>query len=58
MEIQELVDATRTYGGVAYANGEMERLRLEAVELLRQLRDVEVASSLKLFVDFVVERNL
>jgi len=57
LEIQELVDATRTYGGVAYANGEMERLRSEAVELLRQLRDVEVASSLKLFVDFVVERK-
>ncbi|MCR5820706.1 MAG: polyprenyl synthetase family protein [Bacteroidaceae bacterium] len=58
LEIQELVDATRTYGGVTYANKEMDRLRHEAVGLLRQLKDLEVASSLKLFVDYVVERSV
>lgn len=58
LEVQELVDFALQNGGIDYANKEMARLRSEARELLRGLRDVEVATSLKLFLDFVVDRNI
>ena len=57
LEVQELVDFTVQHGGIDYAHSEMTRLRGEAQQLLRSLRDVEVASSLKLFLDYVVDRN-
>ena len=58
LEVQELVDFTRQRGGIAYAEQEMNRLRAEAQEQLLTLHDTEVASSLKLFLDFVVDRNI
>ena len=58
LEVQELVDFTRQRGGIAYAEQEMNRLRAEAQELLLTLRNAEVASSLRLFLDFVVDRNV
>ena len=57
LEVQELVEFTIKNDGIDYAHQEMGRLRAEAQELLRSLSDVEVASSLKLFLDFVVDRQ-
>lgn len=58
LEVQELVDFTRQRGGIAYAEQEMNRLRAEAQELLLTLHDTAVASSLRLFLDFVVDRDI
>jgi len=58
LQVQELVDFTIQNGGIDYANSEMNRMRSEAQELLRSLNDMEVASSLKLYLDFVVERGM
>ena len=56
LEIQELVDFTVQRGGVQYAESEMQRLRDEAVSLLANLRNREVADALTLYVDYVVQR--
>lgn len=58
LEIQELVDFTVQRGGVQYAESEMQRLRDEAVALLTNLRNPEVADALTLYIDYVVQRNL
>lgn len=58
LEIQELVDFTIQRGGVQYAESEMQRLRDEAVTLLDNLRNREVAESLHHYIDYVVQRNL
>ena len=56
LEIQELVDFTVQRGGVQYAESEMQRLRDEAVSLLANVRNREVADALTLYVDYVVQR--
>lgn len=58
LEIQELVDFTIQSGGIAYAEAEMQRLRSEALVLLNGLHDSAVAEALKLYLDYVVNRNL
>lgn len=58
LEVQELVDFTIQHGGIDYANQEMDRLRNEAQALLSTLHDAEVATSLSLFLDFVVNRTV
>ena len=57
LEIQELVDFTLHHGGVEYATGEMHRLRDEAARLLSTLHDTAVAEALRMYIDFVVERE-
>ena len=58
LEMQELVDYTLTHGGVPYAEGEMLRIRHEAVALLAGLRDRDVAAALTHYIDFVVNRKV
>lgn len=58
LEIQELVDFTLQRGGIEYAESEMLRLHAEAQRLLLGLRDQDVAASLGLYLDYVVQRNL
>ena len=58
LEIQELVDYTIQQGGIEFAESEMQRLRGEALALLTDLRDKEVAEALALYLDYVVKRNL
>ena len=58
LEIQELVDFTIQSGGISYAEGEMQRLRAEALSLLSNLQDSAVAHSLSLYLDYVVNRDL
>ncbi len=58
LEIQELVDFTIQRGGVQYAESEMQRLRDEAVSLLANLRNREVAEALHHYIDYVVLRTL
>lgn len=57
LEIQELVDFTVRSGGVAYAKAEMCRLRDEAVALLASFANNEITNALRLYLDFVVERQ-
>ena len=56
-EVQELVDFTIRAGGVAYAELEMRRMRDEALSLLTPLPDQNIANILRMYLDFVVERN-
>lgn len=58
LEIQELVDYTIRRGGLQFAESEMQRLRGEAVALLNDLRNREVAQALNHYIDYVVQRNL
>lgn len=57
LEIQELVDFTIQSGGIAYAEGEMQRLAEEARTLLRDLRDPAIAHALDLYLDYVIQRT-
>ena len=58
LEIQELVDFTIRRDGLEYAESEMQRLRDEAVALLNDLHNREVAQALHRYIDYVVQRNL
>ena len=58
LEIQELVDFTIRRDGLEYAESEMLRLRDEAVALLNDLYNREVAQALHHYIDYVVQRNL
>ncbi len=58
LEIQELVDFTIRNGGIEYAESEMQRLRTEALALLTDLRNKEVAEALALYLDYVVQRRV
>ena len=58
LEIQELVDFTIRRDGLEYAESEMLRLRDEAVALLNDLHNREVAQALHHYIDYVVQRNL
>lgn len=57
LEIQELVDFTIKRGGVQFAESEMQRLHDEAISLLANLRNREVAQALNRYIDYVVQRN-
>ena len=57
LEIQELVDFTIQSGGIAYAEGEMQRLREEALSLLANLRNPDIATALRHYLDYVVQRT-
>ena len=58
LEIQELVDFTIQRGGLKFAEAEMQRLRAEALDLLHDLHDREVAKALALYLEYVVKRKL
>ena len=56
-EIATLVRATKTLGGISYANDQMERLSLEAKALIANFRNPEIKQALSLYIDFVSERT-
>ena len=58
LEIQELVTFAIQRGGVRFAESEMQRLRNEAVALLDNLRNRDVAQALQHYIDYVVQRTL
>lgn len=58
LEVQELVEFTIASGGLDYAESEMQRLRTEALTMLDGLTDKEVAKALRLYLDYVVKREI
>ncbi len=57
-EIAELVDYTKSHGGIEYAERRMRELRNEALQLLDAWQNAEVRESLRGYIDFVVDRDL
>lgn len=57
-EIAELVDYTKSHGGIEYAERRMRELHNEALHLLDAWQNAEVRESLRGYIDFVVDRDL
>lgn len=57
-EIAELVDYTKSHGGIEYAERRMRELHNEALQLLDAWLNAEVRESLRGYIDFVVDRDL
>lgn len=57
-DIAKLVELTKHYGGVEYAEKRMLELHNEAVELLDSWNNNDVKRALKGYIDFVVDRNI
>lgn len=57
-EIAELVDYTKSHGGIEYAERRMRELHNEALQLLDAWQNAEVRESLRGYIDFVVDRDL
>ena len=57
-DILRLVEYTKQYGGVEYAEKKMQQLHDEAIELLKSWNNNAVRQALEKYVDFVVERNI
>lgn len=57
-EIAELVDYTKSHGGIEYAECRMRELHNEALQLLDAWQNAEVRESLRGYIDFVVDRDL
>lgn len=57
-EIAELVDYTKSHGGIEYAERRMRELHNEALQLLDAWQNTEIRESLRGYIDFVVDRDL
>lgn len=57
-EIAELVDYTKSHGGIEYAERRMRELHNEALQLLDTWQNAEVREALRGYIDFVVDRDL
>lgn len=58
-EIAQLVDFTKAHGGIAYANQRMWDFHEACLKFLHSyVNDPEIASSLKAYLDFVIQRDL
>lgn len=57
-EIAELVDYTKSHGGIEYAERRMRELHNEAICLLDSWQNAEVKEALRGYIDFVVDRDL
>lgn len=57
-EIAELVDYTKSHGGIEYSERRMRELHNEALQLLDAWQNAEVRESLRGYIDFVVDRDL
>lgn len=57
-EIAELVDYTKSHGGIEYAERRMRELHNEVLQLLDAWQNAEVRESLRGYIDFVVDRDL
>ena len=56
-EISDLVSFTKDNGGILYAQKEMTKYKQKALGLLSLMPDSEVKESLKLYLDYVVDRH-
>ena len=56
-EISDLVSFTKDNGGILYAQKEMTKYREKALDLLSLMPDTEVKESLRLYLDYVVDRH-
>lgn len=57
-EIDELVSFTRSNGGIEYAEHVMKTFADKAKDVLSSYPDGEIKSSLMMYVDYVIKRNL
>ena len=57
-EIDELVSFTRSNGGIEYAEHVMKTFANKAKDVLSSYPDGEIKSSLMMYVDYVIKRNL
>ena len=57
-EIDELVSFTRSNGGIEYAEHVMNTFADKAKDVLSSYPDGEIKSSLMMYVDYVIKRNL
>ena len=56
-EISDLVSFTKDNGGILYAQKEMTKYKEKALGLLSLMPDSEVKESLRLYLDYVVDRH-
>ncbi|NBK99841.1 MAG: polyprenyl synthetase family protein [Erysipelotrichia bacterium] len=56
-EISDLVSFTKDNGGILYAQKEMTKYKQKALGLLSLMPDTEVKESLRLYLDYVVDRH-
>lgn len=56
-EISDLVSFTKDNGGILYAQKEMTKYKQKALGLLSLMPDSEVKESLRLYLDYVVDRH-
>ncbi len=56
-EIYQLTELAVNGGGLAYAEAEMQRLRTEALALLADMHDADVAVALAHYFDYALQRN-
>lgn len=57
-EIQALIDFSIQAGGIDYAYRAIEKMRIEAIQLLTSFPNSEVKKALVAYVDFVAERTI
>lgn len=57
-DIEKMVALTKESGGIDYAKETMYKYHAEAVELLDNFRNDAVRTSLKLYMDYVIGRNI
>lgn len=57
-DITSLIDFTKQVGGIEYAKNRMEEYYKKALSLLTYWKNTDVRSSLKNYLDFVVERTV
>lgn len=56
-EISDLISFTKDNGGILYAQKEMTKYKQKALGLLSLMPDSEVKESLRLYLDYVVDRH-
>ena len=56
-DIEQLIDAAKTGGGIEYAEMVMDQYRNKALDLLSKFPDTPVRKSIELYIDFVVNRT-
>ena len=56
-DIALLIEFTKENGGIEYARQTMERLRVEAVDLVSEFRNKDVRQALERYIDFVIGRD-
>lgn len=57
-EIEEIIEFTKQHGGIEYAEKKMVELCNEALQLLSNFKNESIREALKLYISFVVDREL